>query len=162
MDCKLCRENIYRYLRGQLSRSVHDVFEMHLAKCPDCNREVAQEKRLSEFLNEWPAPEPSLGFETRLAQRLQEARQPETGWWQRLGRGFMARPVWAGAAAVLMVGALAAVWVYNSQVLPEKQADMMVAQDMELFQDMEVIEYLDLLENWDEINALENDSEEQS
>jgi len=163
MDCKLCRENIHDYFRGLLSQADQESWEHHLTSCPDCRREVAEERKLTQFLDTWEIPAPSLGFETRLAQRLEEAKRSSTGWLERLIGGVHVRPAIAGAMVAMFIAAVATTfWLINRNLLPAKPAELMMVQDMDMLQELDVIQYLDLFENWEEIESLEVETEEQS
>lgn len=163
MDCKSCRENIPGYFRGLLSQAEQESWEHHLTSCPDCRREVAEEQKLTQFLDAWEIPAPRLGFETRLAKRLEEAKRPGGNWLERLLGGVHVRPAITGAMAAMFIAAVATTfWLINRNPLPAKPAELMMVQDMDMLKDLEVIQYLDLFENWEEIESLEVETEEQS
>lgn len=50
------------YVDGELSRETRALVESHLATCPACRAELADEIKLKEGLAALPTPEPSAGF----------------------------------------------------------------------------------------------------
>jgi hypothetical protein len=73
--------------------------ETHLHTCADCSSKLAEFRQTMDLLDQWPAPEPSPYFDTRLRARLREemAKQP-AGWLH-----WIRKPVLAFSLGVVMV-----------------------------------------------------------
>ena len=78
------------YLDGELQGSRLDQVEAHLAECDSCQMELASLEKLSDVLQEVPAPEfiPSERFAAQVSLRLPHAKPAsskrkalEIGWW---------------------------------------------------------------------------------
>ena len=116
-DCKKCREHMIEALYGELAPVDKDLYDRHLAACPEC---AAEHAALAETLRlmdkrERPDPGPEFwdGYWDRLSRRMlweatEEGRGPSLA--ARIGRLFARLPRWsyqtAGAAALLLVGIL--------------------------------------------------------
>lgn len=74
--------------------------EGHVRSCDDCATKLDGIRKTMALLDEWPAPEPSPYFDTRLKARLREeqAKAPARGWLQ-----WIRRPAFALVATVLLV-----------------------------------------------------------
>jgi hypothetical protein len=120
-DCTKCREHMIDALYGELAPVHKDLYDRHIAACPEC---AAEHAALAETLSLMakrerrdPGPEFWGGYWDRLSRRMlweatEEGRGPSLA--ARIGRVFgrvFARlPRWAyqtaGAAALLLVGIL--------------------------------------------------------
>jgi hypothetical protein len=77
--------------------------EKHLSSCAGCAAKLQGFKQTMALLDEWPAPEPSTSFDTRLAARLrEEMARPAEGWLHWVRRPALA----ISLAAVMCAGAL--------------------------------------------------------
>ncbi|MBN1595619.1 zf-HC2 domain-containing protein [candidate division FCPU426 bacterium] len=83
MDCKVCRESMYSYLRGYLDREEQRQCNDHLHGCPECRREVEQELRLNDLLDDWDVAGVGRSFAERLLRRPEKKRQRTRGHWLR-------------------------------------------------------------------------------
>jgi len=70
----------------------------HLKSCSACAGKLEEFRRTMALLDEWPAPEPSPYFDTRLLARVREEKAKPRGWlfWLR-------KPALAASLGVLMV-----------------------------------------------------------
>ncbi len=109
MDCDGLRDSAAELALGVLSGADRARALMHLEHCLDCQKEVDSLSTVGDALFELVPPvEPPVGFESRVAARLQapdarapsRSRRPGTGpWWRRAWV-----PVAAGVALVLAAG----------------------------------------------------------
>jgi hypothetical protein len=103
MTCNEVRERLPDLAAG-IDAGTPEV-EKHIASCAACAAKLQGFEQTMALLDEWPAPEPSPYFDTRLQARLrEEIARPATGWLH-----WLRRPVWAmSLAAVLIAGAILA------------------------------------------------------
>jgi hypothetical protein len=101
MNCNQIRELLPDLAAG-MDASTPEV-EKHIASCNDCAAQLQSLQKTMALLDEWPAPEPSPYFDTRLQARLrEEMARPAAGWFHALRR-----PAWAmSLAASIFAGAL--------------------------------------------------------
>jgi anti-sigma factor RsiW len=72
--------------------------EEHLRACPACAGQLEALRQTMALLDEWPAPEPSPYFDSRLGARLRtEAARPQS--WL----AWLRKPVLAGALMALLI-----------------------------------------------------------
>ena len=118
MDCEGVRLQLLDHLRGRLGPPVVEEVRAHLAGCPDCRRDAAQEEAVTELLEsrlpQYPA---SLALKRRLAAAWPDAatsaRPAPPAWWRRWGR-----PALPALAAGLLL--LVAVPLYYGRVAPPR------------------------------------------
>jgi hypothetical protein len=125
-------------------KAVPAKVQTHVAKCENCQAELAELKATMELLGEWEAPEPNPYFVTRLDARMREEREaPPAGWLARrmakLRAGFAygpvshVRPLAAMALTVLLFlggGTYLGVTDWNHTNQPPAQAA--VVHDLQL------------------------------
>jgi hypothetical protein len=122
MNCNQIRELLPDLAAG-IDASTPEV-EKHIASCNECATHLLELRKTMALLDEWPAPEPSPYFDTRMQARLrEEMARPAAGWltWLR-------RPVWAGSlAAAVLAGALGIgigvggkSYLYQADMIPTK------------------------------------------
>jgi anti-sigma factor RsiW len=106
-----CREYESRwedYLDGRLDEAAREELDAHLSRCPGC-REALEAARASSWLLRSvlePAPEPRLGFWTRVEAGIRAAETGEKDFWGSLEK-LAWRLSWAATLAVaLMAGYL--------------------------------------------------------
>ena len=80
-----------------LQGAVPAELEEHVRACSACAQELKALKQTSALLEEWPAPEVSPYFDSRLRARLREQVKVPAGWWQ-----WLRKPALAAAFALLM------------------------------------------------------------
>lgn len=95
MDCERFREPMLDALQGKASTELDE----HVRACPACARELESLHKTSALLDQWPAPEVTPYFDSRLRARLREQAAAAAGW-----REWLRRP--ALAAAFVLVAAL--------------------------------------------------------
>ena len=96
MKCTEIGERLLDIVAGM---PVEPEVEGHLRTCTACREQLEEWRRTMNLLEEWPAPEPSPYFDTRLGARLrEEAASVRRPWW-----GWVRKPVLAGALAVLLM-----------------------------------------------------------
>lgn len=86
MNCERFRELMLDALQGPAAAEL----EQHVRACSACAQELAALRQTSALLDEWPAPEASPYFDSRLRARLREEAAVPTGWWARLQRPALA------------------------------------------------------------------------
>jgi hypothetical protein len=108
MDCKGIQE-ILPDLAAGIEAKTPEV-EKHIASCKTCSEKLNEFEQTMALLDEWPAPEPSPYFDTRLQARLrEEMARPPAGWYSRLTQKAFLHPAWGMSfAAVIFMVALAA------------------------------------------------------
>jgi anti-sigma factor RsiW len=91
MDCGSVRLHLLDHLRGRLAPPLADEVRAHVATCPDCRRDAAQEEAVTELLEvRLPQHPASLALKRRLAAAWPEPTLPRRAvrpaWWSRWGR----------------------------------------------------------------------------
>ena len=74
MSCQ--PEKATGYVDDALEPEERLAVEAHLAECPDCRDQVAEERRIREALLRLPPIEPRAGFELALRSRLKRRSRP--------------------------------------------------------------------------------------
>ena len=95
MNCEQLNGYLVEYLDGRLEAKRRTEVEMHLAACAACRERAADFRALASLLEEWQPVEPSLGFDARLAERIESA---SADW-----RPSWLRPVYVAGLALLLV-----------------------------------------------------------
>ncbi len=93
MNCERFRDQMLDAIQGTASTEL----EEHVRACGACAQELAALKRTSALLEEWPAPEVSPYFDSRLRARLREQAAAPAGWW-----AWLRKPALAAALTLLM------------------------------------------------------------
>ena len=86
MNCDWVKENITLYLYGELADDARHEAEQHIARCPGCAAELAEQQEFQAQMNALPVEEPSASFLAASRMRLQEALEqvhPHRAWYQR-------------------------------------------------------------------------------
>jgi anti-sigma factor RsiW len=96
MNCERFRDQMLDALQGKASAELQ--LEEHVRACPACAQELEALQKTSALLEEWPAPEVSPYFDSRLRARLREQAAAPAGWWE-----WLRKPALAAAFALLMV-----------------------------------------------------------
>ena len=94
MNCERFRDQMLDALQGAAPAE----FEEHVRACPACAQELEALQKTSALLEEWPAPEVSPYFDSRLRARLREQAAVPAGWWE-----WLRKPALAAAFALLLV-----------------------------------------------------------
>lgn len=95
MNCERFRDQMLDALQGRASAELQ--LEDHVRDCPACAQELAALQKTSALLEEWPAPEVSPYFGSRLRARLREQAAAPAGWWE-----WLRKPALAAAFVLLM------------------------------------------------------------
>lgn len=98
MTCEHCRDLLSELLEGDLPASAEAQAREHLARCPECARELAELRALVAALHGLPEVEPPVELRARLRAIPERAA---SGGWRRMR--FIATSVAAAAAALLIV-----------------------------------------------------------
>ena len=93
MDCERFREQMLDALQGTASAELGE----HGRACGACAQELEKLQKTSALLDQWPAPEVSPYFDSRLRARLREQAAVPAGWWQ-----WLRKPALAAAFVVLV------------------------------------------------------------
>jgi anti-sigma factor RsiW len=162
MRCATAQADLTALIDGALPSEAAAGLQAHVDSCPSCRRElhslrdavVLQSRVLAP-----PLPELSLGFETRLRQRLVEAAEERAArqWFPWLWKPVTATAL--AAASILMaagpLGGPSAVLVpLGIQAPPPK-----LATKPELFEEYPIIEHLDELEHFETVDAIRLEDE---
>lgn len=127
---KCLREELTAFLDGALDEARREVVARHLEACGACR---AERDRLASALVALsrlpPAPEPSPGFEARLAARIARERRPGL-----LARLAPRRVAWLAPAAGLAAAAL----VTAVAIRQHRSTEAAVAANLELLSDFEI------------------------
>ena len=100
MKCENLREQFMEVVLSGPEAAPPEVLE-HLRTCVACAQELASFRQTMALLDEWPAPEPSPYFSSRLRARVRdEAALQPAGWLAWLRRPLAA----ATAMALVAVG----------------------------------------------------------
>jgi anti-sigma factor RsiW len=94
MNCERFRDQMLDALQGTAPAELQE----HVRACQVCAQEFEKLKQTSALLEEWPAPEVSPYFNSRLRARLREqAAAPAGGW------AWLRKPALAAAFVLLLV-----------------------------------------------------------
>jgi anti-sigma factor RsiW len=93
MNCVRFRDQMLDALQGTAPAEL----EEHARACAACAQELAALKQTSALLEEWPAPEASPYFDSRLRARLREQAATPVGWW-----AWLRKPALAATLTLLM------------------------------------------------------------
>jgi hypothetical protein len=86
MNCEWVQQNITLYLYGELADDARHEVEQHIARCPACTTELAEQKQFQEAMSALPVQEISPSFLAASRMRLQEGLehvQPHRSWYHR-------------------------------------------------------------------------------
>ena len=94
MNCEHFRDQMLDAMQSTASPEL----EEHVRVCGACAQELEALRKTSALLEEWPVPEVSPYFNSRLRARIREQREPAVApWWE-----WLRKPALAAALAVLM------------------------------------------------------------
>ena len=97
MKCEKLRQEFMDAVLGG-PETVSAEMQEHLQSCAACAEELLALQQTMTLLEEWPAPEPSPYFNTRLRARMRdEVAAPARSW-----LAWFRRPIVAAAAALLI------------------------------------------------------------
>lgn len=112
-DCDYCQDRLEEAALSLLEPDDYDAFESHLARCPDCQRDLEDMKRVVNLLPyACDEAEPSADIFARIESRLQqEPAQPLQPLASPAARSPLARPWFTAIAAAAIV--LAVLSLFN-------------------------------------------------
>jgi anti-sigma factor RsiW len=147
MNCERFREQMLDALQGPAATEL----EEHARACSACTQELAALRQTSALLDEWPAPQVSPYFDSRLRARLREEAAVPVGWWARLQRPALAVSLtllMAVGIGLLMPNAPEPVAKAPVQTQPQVKADTgsAVADLQTLDQNQDLYATFDLLD----------------
>ena len=147
MNCERFREQMLDALQGPAAAEL----EEHVRACSACAREFEALQQTSALLDQWPAPQVSPYFDSRLRARLREQAAAPVGWWARLQRPALAVSLtllMAVGVGLLMPGAPEPVAHSPVQTGPQVKADTgsAVADLQTLDQNQDLYATFDLLD----------------
>ena len=93
MNCERFRDQMLDALQGTAPAEL----EEHARACGACDQELKALRQTSALLEEWPAPEVSPYFDTRLRARLREQAAAPVGWW-----AWLRKPALAATFAIFL------------------------------------------------------------
>ena len=148
MNCERFRDQMLDALQGRASAEL----EEHVRACPACAQELAALQKTSALLEEWPAPEVSPYFDSRLRARLREQAAAPVGGW-----AWLRKPALAATVAILLVAGIGVLDMSQprTEVLqgpvavrqqPKEQPGTAVADLQTLDQNQELYATFDLLD----------------
>lgn len=172
-SCDDIRDRLVDLIEGELAAGERRRVEAHLARCPDCSREVrALRETLAQLQS---APEPEVpegfldGFSAAVQRRIAAERPPRPGHRQRLAswlgdwsslRPLPAISVAAALGLLLAFGLVRAPRAPQTFSVPEVVAvgweTLSIAQHLEVLEHFDLLEDLELLEQLPRIQAPEN------
>jgi hypothetical protein len=86
MNCEWVQQNTTLYLYNELADDARHELEQHIARCPACTAELAEQQQFQAAMSALPVEEISPSFLVASRMRLQEALehvQPHRAWYQR-------------------------------------------------------------------------------
>ena len=164
MDCHKIKQLIPIYLDHELSSNDHRLVAEHLRTCPDCLAEARAVEKSWDLLGELDEIRPDPQYIARFWLAL-DAQMP---WYEKIMKDVQAAifqrrwvPVLAGAAAIILVGGLAAhQFLQRPEAisvlagLNEAELEMVVnfdlAENFEIIENFEFFSDLEVIENLDE------------
>jgi predicted anti-sigma-YlaC factor YlaD len=145
MSCETISSALIAYLDGRASAKEHGDVEAHLKLCAECRERTEEFRRLWNVMEEVPAIEPSLGFDTRMCQRL--AAEPKRTAWSWL----IPSPRLSLAVAML---ALLTVWIGARPQANYPGGTPGSEEQFRMINDLGVLENYDVLKNFDPLSDL--------
>jgi len=148
MACTM-NEHLVAYLDGELAGALRKEVAEHVARCPECAREVKELEAVRGLLQRWPVAEAEVEARERAWRRIQGARLGQPGrraaWLRPLIR--YALPM---AAAVVVAALLTISWQRPTETtVPEE----MLAK-LPVLENMDMLEVYDVLTEWENLEAL--------
>jgi anti-sigma factor RsiW len=149
MACSM-NEHLVAYLDGELAGSLRDEVAQHIARCPECARELKELEVVRGLLARWPVREPGAQERARAWQRLQGARVAPA----RQGAGWL-RPLvrYALPAAAAMMLVVVLTISRERRAVDTGVPEEMIAQ-LPVLEDMDMLEVYDVLTEWENLEAL--------
>jgi anti-sigma factor RsiW len=148
MPCVMS-EHLVGYLDGELASSLREEVAEHIARCPECARELAGLEAVRGLLQRWPVAEPGAEARGRAWRRLEGAEaapsRRRVAWLRPLIR--YALPI----AAVAVVAVLVTIsWKpATDTAVPEE-----MLAELPVLENMDMLEVYDVLTEWENLEAL--------
>ena len=110
MKCGYDKEQLTRFLHGELPEEERIAMETHLVQCNECRREWEGLRALWGMLDEVETPGPSgdapIRFDAMLdsyKESVRSGKYSRVGWWSRLQELFHSHPAFALGYSVLLI-----------------------------------------------------------
>jgi len=110
MKCGYDKEQLTRFLHGELPEEERIGMETHLAQCNECRREWEGLRALWGMLDEVETPGPSgdapIRFDAMLdsyKESVRSGKYARVGWWSRLQELFRGHPAFALGYSLLLI-----------------------------------------------------------
>ena len=131
------------YCTRRLDAATRIIVERHVQGCPACQAFREAQQVVWDALDAWEAAPPSLDFDRRLYERIEQKAQ--RGWWDRLKQPMWPRwtiPASVAACLVLTAGVL---FEQARLGVPPEPRDMVQAEQVErTLEDMELLDQFPL------------------
>lgn len=167
MNCEQVNEYLIEFVEDRLEAGRRAEVETHLAACAACRERAAAFRAVSSALDDWQAAEPSVGFDARLAEKIELAESRR--WWPA-----WLSPAYVGALALLLLLAGVFLWTRHAPVEPPApvavktstsspsaqppatQPRVNVAEDEEvqMLENLAVLEDAQMLEDFDVLSEI--------
>lgn len=85
MKCSQARDLIPQYCRGELDDDTRREVEKHISGCPDCRKEMEQERSLGQVLGQSAADDPPDEYWESYNAKVRSRARAATGMFWRLG-----------------------------------------------------------------------------
>jgi len=144
MRCEEVRGRLRAYSSGELPTDVREAVQAHLGGCAACQTALVRIDALAAVLASAQTPPVPAGFAARVMTKARSQRSAAvSAGWNPLGRWRLASaPIRAAAAAVLLVGLGAGLWMGWTSgpaiVLPDRAETTSQAGPLDMCQ----LEYL--------------------
>src|SRR5581483_6356162 len=152
-ECDRCREDLPRYLYGDLPPPQLDAVSAHLSTCSNCAVEAEQFRAGKERVREWSRPEAPAAFWQEYRRGLRR-RLPKVRKCSAWNARWVPRSAFLFALALLVLGAV--VWMPfrpqepQSLSLPAEHPGMVetlaLARNLGMFENLSLLEEMDSLE----------------
>ncbi len=163
-DCDAIRTRLLDLVEGELAAGEQGDIEVHLTRCPHCEREARELRETLACLRSLPEPAVPDGlledFAAAVQQRIADETPLRLPFWRRMTTWLRdvpsLRPVPAlSAAAVLgLLLAIGLVWAPRTPQTAPVPEVLVVGESLSIAQNLDVLEQLDLLEELDVLEKL--------
>jgi hypothetical protein len=120
MKCDIEKEQITRWITGQMTEAERVAFESHMAQCPACSMEAQSSQQVWDLMGKMPVPEPSATAPVRFHAMLDtykrsvdEERSPLAGIVERIRHSWAFQPRFplAYSLVLVVIGLSAGYWI---------------------------------------------------
>lgn len=151
-ECRELSNQITALADQEISAKEAERIELHLENCPHCRHELEGMIRMQGWMRRsWPDIEPSIGFEQRFMDALDQekaSQRTRTSWLVTSRR-------WAVACVLAFSLITGGIWLTQKEKgLTLDQ--VIISTQFELINNMEVIKNLEALDNYELLLAMNN------